>query len=177
MTAGFSCDSKRIVTASCDKTARTWDAHSGRQLQIFRGNQDYVSSAVFSPDGEAVLTASLDGSVRLWRASRGDREIRKWSCGGISARADYATFNADGSTILVRWQTVTLSGGAPSAPSPSYAALWNVATGQEVRRFSLGDNGKAIMSPDGKTVLTQLYARPIKVWNAETGKLVREYAR
>jgi len=36
--ASFSPDSKRIVTASADKTARVWDAESGRTLATLTGH-------------------------------------------------------------------------------------------------------------------------------------------
>ena len=43
------------------KTARLWEAESGKLLATFQGH-DVVYSAVFSPAGRRVLTASRDGS-------------------------------------------------------------------------------------------------------------------
>jgi WD40 repeat protein len=49
-TAAFSGDDKRVVTASDDKTARIWDAESGKELAALKGHDDSVLSAAFSGD-------------------------------------------------------------------------------------------------------------------------------
>jgi WD40 repeat protein len=62
----FSPDGKHIITASNDKTARVWDAETGKQIgEPLRGHTDWVWSAVFSPDGKRIVTASEDKTVRL----------------------------------------------------------------------------------------------------------------
>jgi predicted NACHT family NTPase len=67
--AAFSPDGKRIVTASADKTARLWDAETGKQIgEPLRGHKDWVRSAAFSPDGKRIVTASDDKTARLWDA-------------------------------------------------------------------------------------------------------------
>ena len=38
--AAYSPDGTRIVTASEDKTARIWDAHTGAQLAVLSGHGD-----------------------------------------------------------------------------------------------------------------------------------------
>jgi WD domain, G-beta repeat len=69
--AAFSPDGARVVTASLDKTARLWDAATGKEVAVLRGHDDQVLSAVFSPDGARVVTASLDKTARLWDAATG----------------------------------------------------------------------------------------------------------
>src|SRR6266516_735107 len=69
--AVFSPDGKRVVTASDDKTARIWDARSGKSLAVLRGHTDAVVSAAFSPDGKRVVTASEDYTARVWDARSG----------------------------------------------------------------------------------------------------------
>ena len=67
ISAAFSGDGKRVVTASLDKTARIWDAESGKEIAVLKGHYgDRVLSAAFSGDGKRVVTASLDKTARIW---------------------------------------------------------------------------------------------------------------
>jgi WD40 repeat protein len=59
-------DSRRVVTASLDKTARVWGS-DGTALAVLVGHQDRVYRAAFSPDGRWILSASRDGSIQLWQ--------------------------------------------------------------------------------------------------------------
>ena len=72
MSAAFSPDGQRIVTASDDKTARLWDAATGKPIgEPLEGHDDAVMSAAFSPDGQRIVTASLDKTARIWDAATG----------------------------------------------------------------------------------------------------------
>jgi WD40 repeat protein len=66
--AAYSPDGMRIVTASNDKTARIWDAHTGTQLAVLSGHGDAVESAAYSPDGTRIITGSVDKTARVWDA-------------------------------------------------------------------------------------------------------------
>ena len=66
--AQFSPDGQRVVTASRDKTARLWDATSGKPIGEPMKHEGGVFSAQFSPDGQRVVTASWDKTARLWDA-------------------------------------------------------------------------------------------------------------
>ena len=55
----FSPDGARILTASADKTAKLWDAASGKLIASF-GHMDGVEVAAFSRDGARILTGSAD---------------------------------------------------------------------------------------------------------------------
>jgi WD40 repeat protein len=71
MSAAFSPDGTRVITASCDRTARVWDAATGQPATSPLEHQDMVMSAAFSPDGTRVVTASLDRTARVWAATTG----------------------------------------------------------------------------------------------------------
>ena len=70
MQAAFSADGTRILTAGKDKTAKLWDAASGKPIASFV-HQDTVENAAFSANGTRILTASTDHSAKLWDAASG----------------------------------------------------------------------------------------------------------
>jgi WD40 repeat protein len=67
----FSLDSKYLVTASNDTTARIWEAATGKEVRVFRDHRKAVNSAEFSPDGSLVVTAGDDAKIRVWEAATG----------------------------------------------------------------------------------------------------------
>ncbi|MBI5708306.1 MAG: hypothetical protein HZC36_15085, partial [Armatimonadetes bacterium] len=74
--AVYSADGRRILTSSDDKTARVWDAGTGRELMKLEGHSHVVNSAVYSADGRRILTSSYDKTARVWDAETG-RELMK----------------------------------------------------------------------------------------------------
>ena len=72
MSAAFSPDGTRIVTASLDRTARVWDAATGKPIgEPLKGHEVLCERAAFSPDGKRIVTASSDKTARIWDAETG----------------------------------------------------------------------------------------------------------
>jgi WD40 repeat protein len=90
ISAVFSPDGSKILTASGDNTARVWDAATGRALSEPLQHEDIVISAVFSPDGSKILTASKDNTARVWSiAPPSNIPIPKWLAPLAEAVAEY----------------------------------------------------------------------------------------
>jgi serine/threonine protein kinase len=135
----FSPDGRAVLTGSQDKTARLWDAATGKARGAPLRHEGEVWAVAFSPDGRTVLTGSRDGTARLWDAAAGAPRGRPLRHEG-AVRA--VAFNPDGHTIL------TASG--------STARLWDAATGK-ARGEPLRHEGPVTalaFSPDGHTILT-----------------------
>ena len=66
MGVDFSSDGKHIVSASDDKTARLWNATTGKEIATLHGHTDRIGSALFSDDGADIATASHDETARIW---------------------------------------------------------------------------------------------------------------
>lgn len=64
--------SDQILTASFDKTAKLWDAVSGRCLQTYFGHRAEVVATEFSPlVSERVATASMDRTAKIFQVETG----------------------------------------------------------------------------------------------------------
>ncbi|HEY8209545.1 MAG TPA: WD40 repeat domain-containing protein [Myxococcaceae bacterium] len=156
MSAVFSPDGKRIVTASRDDTACIWDAGSGKRLAVLSGHTGWVWSAAFSPDGQRVLTASLDNTARLWDAASG-RQLAVLSGHPLSLLN--AAFSPDGLRAV-------------TASVDQTARVWDLASGRpiaELRGHTHWVQG-AVFSPDGLRVLTASHDKTARVWDAASGR-------
>ena len=119
--AQFSPDGTRIVTASRDKTARVWDAATGKTARHARWDmRDAVRSAQFSPDGTRIVTASGDKTARVWDAATGKTLA---TLAGHEGRCGSAQFSPDGTRIVTASDDKTARVWTSSRPAPA-AAGW-----------------------------------------------------
>jgi len=64
-----------MVTASYDRTARTWRLDTNRRQHVYRGHADYVASAVLIRDAERntlAVTGDDKGTIHIWSARTGE---------------------------------------------------------------------------------------------------------
>ncbi len=152
--AAFSPDGARILTASWDKTAKLWDAASGKLIASF-AHQGTVKAAAFSPDGTRILTASADHSAKLWDAASG-KLIASFDHQGT---VNVAAFSPDGTRLV-------------TASADHSAKFWDVASGKLITAFAHDSEvNDAAFSPDGARILTASVDHRAKLWDAASGKL------
>ena len=136
----FSPDGTRVLTGSGDKTARLWDAATGKAVATLAGHTGPVRAVAFSPDGTRVLTGSEDNTARLWDAATG-KAVATLAGHTDSVRA--VAFSPDGTRVLTgSWDKT--------------ARLWDAATGKAVATLAghTGSVTAVAFSPDGTRVLT-----------------------
>jgi WD40 repeat protein len=161
--AAFNSDGRRIVTSSSDRTARLWDAETGKPIgEPLQGHDNIVLSTAFSPDGKRIVTASEDHTARLWDVESG-RPIGEPLKGHQSAVWS-AGFSPDGRRIV-------------TASSDRTVRLWDAETGKPIGvPFKAHDNSllRAAFSPDSKRIVTASEDHTARMWDAETGKPLGE---
>ena len=202
--ATFSPDGQRIVTASADKTARIWDAASGREILRLSGHSAPLSGAAFSPDGGRIVTAADDKTARIWDAATGSPLA---VLGGHADAVTSAAFSPDGRRIVTAsadktvriWDAATgrpitvLSGHTDRVASAAFspdgrrivtaaddktARIWDAASGRQLALLS-GHRDRAwfaAFSPDGGRIVTASYDKSARIWDAATGKMLHELA-
>lgn len=197
--AAFSADDSHIVTTSWDKTARVWDASTGKLLVTLFGHAGRVNHAAFSPNFQVVATASADGTARVWDLASGTVAATLNHEGGVNQVA----FSPDGALVLTAssdgsarlWRAtdgnhllallghavpVVRAVFAPDGSSVATAAddgstrIWDVSNG-ECRAVLLGKDGQLSYlgyTPNGKSVVTATRRSGVRFWDAKSGRVL-----
>ncbi len=150
VSAIFSPDGRRLVTASWDKTAIVWDVATGRELISLKGHSDKVNYAEFNPDSSKIVTASADKTAIVWEVATG-REIAKLEGHGDSVNT--ARFSFDGSEII-------------TASDDKTARIWDISTGKNLVRLNGNFHvGTVEFDPSGNRMIAAG-----RIWDISTGK-------
>lgn len=198
LAAAFSRDQTKVVTASRDRTARTWDAGTGKPGMTFEEGHAYLaSSALFFPDGRRLLTAAVDNTVRLWDVTTGGEVLRLDHTGrsaavALSSDARWIATGSDQKTAQL-WDAksgkllktftghvaeITTLAFSPDNQSlatgdaKGHAKLWNIETEQVTAKLE-GHTRKIsaiVYLPDGSRVLTASLDKTVSQWDPKTGK-------
>ncbi len=161
LAARFSADGKTIVTASQDRTAKTWDFATGTQQRDFiEGHEFLTSGAVFFSSGKKLLTSAVDNTVCLWDVATGT-EIKKFDRTGRSA-----------ALALSHNEKWILTGSDKHDDEPIWKArLWD-ADGNLIRTFDghLKEITAVAFAPDDSIVFTGDAKGSCRLWETATGK-------
>ncbi len=169
--AQFSPDGQRVVTASEDKTARVWDAASGKPIGVPMKHEKSVRSAQFSPDGQQIVTASEDKTARLWNAATMTEKDTK---DDILLLAELAEATG-GVTLETVGQAENLKLLAPEQVQASLEKIAAKFVGssskltalQRVIKWSVSDRRSRTISPFSKVTVSEWLENVIKEGTVE----------
>jgi WD40 repeat protein len=155
---GMTADGKKIACTNYDGTARLLDGISGKKLNVFKGDSEWVNDVRFSLDSKAIAFGTVEGDVKLWDRSTG--KVIKTLKGHLS-EVNILSFSPSDKTIAAGNLDGTVS-------------LWDISTGQEKTLNGHSDVvQQVIFSPDGQTILSRSKDRTLKLWNSQTGKEIK----
>jgi WD40 repeat protein len=185
----FSPDGRILATGSIDNTIILWDLGTGTVIRRLTGHEDWVIRVAFTPDGQKLLSVSgnffitalpipnlrtRDASVRLWDVNTGEQILQFGEKGqGHQGAVMSLAVSADG-----RY--------AASGDTNGLIILWDITTGQEVRRMeSPGDWVSSLaFTPDGSALLSALGKPSVGgsgasstvavLWDTATGERIRQ---
>jgi WD40 repeat protein len=198
----YAPDGKLIATGGWDDAVRLWDPATGKQVRSIAAHASLVSAVAFGKDGKILATrGGLDGLVRLWDPVTG-KELR--TIENVSRRSSALTFSPDGKTLaigdakavsLVDPETgketksiahagttcLTFSSDGKTLATggrDSTIRLWDVATGNEVRRCEPPKKeppSQLAFSPDGKHLAAAVRENSALIFDTTTGMIAHNF--
>ncbi|MEW6302344.1 MAG: serine/threonine-protein kinase [Verrucomicrobiota bacterium] len=156
--AGFTPDSRLIVSVNADQTVRFWEVQQGRQLPRFIPLRHDVELAAFSRNGRRLATAGFDRAARIWDLGN-NRQLGP--AVKHNGRIRFMTFSPDGQKLL-------------TASEDRTARLWDANNGRPLTGPLQHENAveMAVFSADGKFIVTASADNTAQVWDAQTGLAV-----
>ena len=160
----FSPDSRRLVSASRDKTLRVWDTKSGAEIATLVGHRDWVAECAYSADGKRMLSASMDTTLKIWDAESLTELV---SLVGHSAGVTSCAFSPDDERVV-------------SGSLDSTLKVWDARTGAELvtlgfdppwarpteHAFGHWDGVWCCsFSPDGQTIVSGSDDHTARLWS------------
>jgi len=166
ISVALSPEGNRLVSETSDGIVRPWDVDRGESIRTTENNSEAVLGSTFSPDGKHILSGGdASGTLHLWDTETGDL-VRRFDDNDEAIFS--VAFSPDGDYVL--------SGSGQSGT----LKLWDPDTGEVVRIFDEGDWDSTYVfsvafSPNGKYALSGSDDMTARLWDVESGKLLRTF--
>ncbi|CAE6345640.1 unnamed protein product [Rhizoctonia solani] len=155
----FSNDASHIISASLDKTVRSWKIQSGGTVRgLLVGHIAPASCIAISPDGASIASGSVDGSILLWDLRSGGRV---YAFTGHPLTVTEIHYTPNGRFIITcGWHEIMVR---------------NAGDGRVLKTLCLDGTDDIFtfvgISPDGMRIASTSTGNSIYVWSVETGNL------
>ncbi|HUQ34692.1 MAG TPA: protein kinase [Pyrinomonadaceae bacterium] len=169
----FSPDGKYVATAGTDFKVFLFNASELLHQPLFGGMLPFGGGwSAISPDRTRIATnrtniTALNNRGIFYRYSIWNiQENFQFIDFALDIPIDSGAFSRDGAMLATGSRDGTI-------------ALWDSASGAEIKRFKAGDERITSLSftPDGKQLVSGSWDKTVKVWNLENGSLIRELCR
>jgi WD40 repeat protein len=171
--ARFTPDGRRIVSGSGDlygvskdNSIRVWDVETGQELLRCEGHSQHVWDLDVGPEGRYAVSGGHDGTLRVWNLTTGEGRILH----DISPQAvRCVAYHPSGHAVLIGFARGT-------SATPDYSLrLVDVATGQEIRRFSGHSEviADVAINADGSLALSGANDQHVILWDVKSGNMIR----
>ena len=155
-------DSKKVISASFDRTLKLWDLETGKEIRSFIGHKNSIQSCTVSlVENQYMISASRDQTLKLWDLETG-KEIRTFS--GHKDFVIGCIITPDGKQMI-------------SASGDKTIKLWDMETGKEIRSFigHLDIILNCILLPDCRRIVSASWDHTLKLWDLESGQEIRTF--
>lgn len=177
LSVAFSPTGRLLVSGGSDHSVRLWDLDTLTCTRRFTGHSQRVTSVAWSGDGDWFVSGSNDGTVCCGSLRGGDklellvRHASAVHCVAVSTNGD-ATACASSDGMVRLWHTTVRPSAAWSArelilPHP---AAWPT---RELILPHPAAVHSVCFSLDGRFAVTGCQDAAIRIWNVETGSMVR----
>jgi WD40 repeat protein len=147
-------------------SAKIWDTENFALRHELIGHTGAVSGAAYSPDGTVLATCGNDGTIRFWDPASGTpRRVFQAHAKGVVSLA----FSSDGARLA----TVGLA---------DTVKIWDLVSGEEVLTLDVATSGRepfgnaVAFSPDGRLLAVPRADTRVALFDAHTGRLIRNLA-
>jgi WD40 repeat protein/DNA-binding SARP family transcriptional activator len=173
--AVISPDGLLALSGSSDGSLRLWNLEGQVEFRRFETDGTPLAAVAVSPDGRRLLTGDMTDETTLWDVERGE-VIRRFEGHEVAVSPNAVAFSPDGRYALVG------SGDAFGSSGVRSLVLWDIETGEEIRRF---EGHREILrsvafSPGGRTALAGSQGvtneeGDLILWDLETGEPIRRF--
>ncbi len=157
----WSPDSKRVASASLDKTVLIYDVANQKNLFIYQGHTDAVTAVAWSPDGKYIASGSADKTIQIWNAASGERVL---TLSGHTGAVTAVAWSPDGKRVV-------------SSSEDETVRIWDAIHGKLMLTYR-GHTGAVMAvawSPSGRYIASAGADTTVQVWDANSGKKALVY--
>jgi eukaryotic-like serine/threonine-protein kinase len=152
-------DDRLLASASYDRTVRLWTAADGKPAGVVMTTQVRPTGVAFDPARPRVAVVDEDGQVTFF----GLDGTRQATFAAHPTWIEYVAFNGDGTRLVT------------AGRQDHTAKIWDLVGNRPPVILSghLDNLNRATFSPDGAVVATVSVDDTARLWDVETGELLR----